>query len=135
MKVGIYRDDAIHRCREQPADRFLADRFALVEGCVLAHVTEIGREQHEPSGAHPSQRFRGEQDGDQLVVRLVKGSINDRRRGGSADRHAQFPVGKTVQRDFPQKQAKPRGQPSCIVGRGGQALNDELPHSVGLSMA
>ena len=62
MKVGVDRDDAVHNGRDQPADGLLADRLAVVEGGVLAHVAEIGREQHEPSGARAPQRFRGEQE-------------------------------------------------------------------------
>jgi hypothetical protein len=60
MKVSVHRDDAIHNSRDQPADRLLADRFAFVERCVLAHVAEIGRQQDEPPCAGASQRFRGE---------------------------------------------------------------------------
>ncbi len=80
MKVSVHRDDAIHNSRDQPADRLLADRFAFVEGCVLAHVAEIGRQQDEPPCARPPQRFRGEQNGNELVIRLVERGIDDRRR-------------------------------------------------------
>ena len=116
--------------RDQPADRPLADRFALVKGCVLAHVAEIGSQQHEPLGARPPQCFRGEQYGNELVVRLVERGIDDRRRGGRADRHAHFPVGKPVQRDFLEGKAKQRGQPSCIAGTGWQALNGDVAHGL-----
>ena len=87
---------------EQPADRLLADRFALVKGGVLAHVAEIRREQHEPlrparRSASAANRMRK-----QLVVGLVERGIDDGGRCSRADRHAHFPVGKTVQRDFVQ---------------------------------
>ncbi len=40
-----------------------------------------------------------------------------------ADRHAHFPVGKSVQRNFLQGKAKQRGQPPGIAGAGWQAMN------------
>ena len=123
MKVSVHRDDAIHNSRDQPADRLLADRFAFAKGRVLAHVTEIGRQQHEPRCARPSQCFRGEQNGDELVIRLVERGIDDRGGGGSADRHPHFAVGKSVQGNFLQGKAKQQGQPLCIDGAGWQALN------------
>jgi hypothetical protein len=130
MKVGVYGDHTIHRCREQPADRPLADRFAFVEGSVLAHVTEIRCQQDEPACAGASQRFRGEQNGEDFVIRLVKRSIDDRGRCRLADRHTHFPVWKTMHRDFLQGKAKSKGQPFCIVCTGWQALNGDLVHDV-----
>ena len=129
MKVSIHRDDAIDNPCDEPADHPLADRFAFAKGCVLAHVAEIGREQHEPPCARPPQRFGCEQYGNKFVVRMVEGGIDDRRRGGRPDRHAHFPVGKPVQCDFPQGKAKQRSQPPCIAGTGWQALNGEGAHS------
>ena len=43
--------DAIDDLGEQLADDLLADRFAVMEGGVLPHVAEIGRQQHQPLGA------------------------------------------------------------------------------------
>ena len=54
-------DHAIDTSGDQRADDFLADRFAIVEGRVLAHVAEIGREQDQAFGTSAPQRLGGEQ--------------------------------------------------------------------------
>ncbi len=43
---------------EEPADGSLADRFAFVEGCVLAHVAEIGRQQDRAGWRRPDAALR-----------------------------------------------------------------------------
>ena len=48
------------------ADDLLADRFAVVKGGVLAHVAEIGRDEHKPPGAAAPQRFGGKQQRESL---------------------------------------------------------------------
>ena len=66
--------------RDQRADDLLADRFALVESRVLAHVAEIGRQQDEALGASAPQRLGGEQQRNEFVVRPVERGIDDGRR-------------------------------------------------------
>ena len=77
--MGIDGNDAVHASREQRANDFLADRFALVEGSVLPHVAEIGRHQDEALGAVAPQGFGGEQQRNELVVRPIERGIDDRR--------------------------------------------------------
>ena len=124
MQMGVNGDYAVHRIRQQPADDFLVDRFAWMEGRVLPHVTEIGRHQHQPPRAAAPQCFRCEQQRHQLLIRLVKRRIDDggRRRRSGGD--AQLSIRETMQRDFMQRHAKPRRQPGRHARRRRQALQD-----------
>jgi hypothetical protein len=78
----------------------------------------------------PPQRFSGEENGKDFVIRLVERGMDDRGRCGLADRHTHFPVGKAMQRDFLQGKAKSRRQPFCIGDAGRQALDGDLAHGV-----
>ena len=106
MKVSVHRDDAIHNSRDQPADRLLADRFAFAKGGVLAHVAEIGRQQHEPPCARPPQRFGGEQNRNELVIRLVERGIDDRGRRRPGRPSPAFRRRETGARQFPAREGQ-----------------------------
>ena len=54
MQVRLDCHDTVKGSRKHLADDALADRFAGMECGVLAHIGEIGRYQHQPSGAFAS---------------------------------------------------------------------------------
>ena len=47
VQVRVDGDHAVDASGDQRADGLLADRFAFVERCVLAHVAEIRRQQDQ----------------------------------------------------------------------------------------
>lgn len=87
VKVSVDRDDAIETIRDQSADHLLADGFAGMKSDVLPHIAKVGRDENEPFAAISPKRFRGEQQGEKLVVRPVERGVNDAhgRRGPCAD--------------------------------------------------
>ena len=92
--MGINSDNSICDPGEQPADRLLADRFALPKGCVLTHVAEIGRQQDDPLAAATPQRLGCEQQRDEFVIGVIERSVDDGSRGSRTYRHSNFPIGK-----------------------------------------
>ena len=54
MQVRLDRHDTVKGFRKHLADDALTDSFAGMECGVLAHIGEIGRYQHQPSGAFAS---------------------------------------------------------------------------------
>ena len=101
MQVGVDRDDPIQGLRQQPADRFLADRLARMKRSVLTHVAKIGRHQHEPLGAVPPQGFGGEQQRQQLFVGLIERHVkNVSVAAGGPTVTRNSPSGKPMHGDF-----------------------------------
>jgi hypothetical protein len=116
VQVGVDGDDAVDRSRKKLTDGTLADGFTVMKHRILAHVAEIRRQQHQAFGSVASQRFRGEEQRDQLVVGLVQRHIDDRRRGSRAGRDPHLAVRKPVQDDVLTGKAKLCRQPSRIIG-------------------
>ena len=111
MQVGIDRHHAIESARQQLSDDLLAHRFACMKGRVLAHIGEIGRDQHQPRGAIAPQGLGGKQQRQQLVVRLIERGKDDRGRPAGPTVTRNSPSGKAMHVDLMQRQAEPRRQP------------------------
>jgi hypothetical protein len=75
MQMRIDGDDAVDASREQRTYDLLADRFALVKGGILPHVTQVRRDEHEALGASAPQCFGRKQQRDQFVVWPVQRSV------------------------------------------------------------
>ena len=60
VQMRLHRDHTVEGVHEEIADGALTDRLAGMERGVLAHVGEIRRNQHQPSGSSTPQRFRRE---------------------------------------------------------------------------
>ena len=126
--MSIDGDDAVERLVEEPADDTLADRFARPEGRILAHVRKIRRNEHQPFRALAPQRFRGEQQDEQLLVRLVERRIDDRRRRRGTRRNAQLSVGKPMNVDFVARNGEQCREPTRIARRRRQVLKADAAH-------
>ena len=104
VQVRVDGDQAVEMVGQQPADYPLADHLARVEGDVLAHVGQIGRDQDQSLGAQAS-RFAGHQQQlDQLFVGVVEAAVEhqllgDRFAFGQRQAQAQLVIGKTVALD------------------------------------
>lgn len=120
--MRVDRDDAIKCLRQQLADNLLANRLAVMERRVLAHITKIGCHQNEPSRTTAPQGFTGEQQRKQLVIRLMQRGIDERRLGRLAYCDAQFLVGKAVGLDLMQGKSEPPREPPSRPRSGWQAL-------------
>ena len=70
MRVDGY--EAIEMVGDEPADDALAHGFAGMEGNILPHIGEIGRDEHDAARAIVAQRRRGEQDFDQFRIGIVQ---------------------------------------------------------------
>ena len=129
VQMGIDRDHAVDVAGQEPADRLLADRLAVVKGRILPHVAEVGRDQHQPPGAAAPQGFRREQQRQQLVVGMIERGIDDGgcRRGSYGD--AQLAVRKAMHLDRVRRNAEPRSQPRRFRRGGRQTLQDGAVHS------
>ncbi len=128
VQMGVDRDHAVDVAGQKPADRPLADRLAVVKGRILPHVAEVGRNQHQPLGAAAPQRFRREQQRQQLIVGMIERRVNDGRcrRGSYGD--AQLAVRKAMHLDRVRRNAEPCGQPGRFRRGARQVLQDGAVH-------
>jgi len=130
VQMRLYRDDTVEGAHEEIANGALTDGFARVERGVLAHVAEIRRNQHQPSGSSTTRCFRREQKCDQLFVRIIERTANDGRRCGRPDGNAQLSVGKSMQGNFMPGNAKPLCELSANAGGGRQPLDRGTCHAL-----
>ena len=100
MKMSVDRYDPVHNSRKQQTDDFLAYRLALLEGSILPHVAEIGSQQNESACAFAPQRFGGEHERNEFVVRPIERGVDDGRRSGWAGGHPKLAIGKSMQGDL-----------------------------------
>jgi len=104
VQVRVDGDQCVELAGQQLADHSLADHLARVEGDVLAHVGQIGRDQDQSLGAQAA-RFTGHQQQlDQLFVGVVEAAVEhqllgDRFAFGQRQAQAQLVIGKTVALD------------------------------------
>ena len=112
MQMRVDGDDAVDASAPAAGrSTFWLIASPCMKGRVLAHVAEIGRQQHQPLGASAPQRFGGEQQRDEFVVRPVQRGIDDRRRlhaGPTVTRIS--PSGKACNGDLVKGHAELRGQ-------------------------
>jgi len=130
MEMGVDRHDTVERIGEEPTNDFLADRFAGMKSRILAHIAHIGRNQDQPLRSVAPQGLCGEQDGEELVVRLVERRINDRDRRSRSYADPQFAVGKPVNPDLMCRKPKLRSQSRRVRRPGPQTLDDDPGHGV-----
>lgn len=114
MQMRIDGDHAVEPSGEQRADDLLTDGFAFVEGRVLSHVAEIGRQQDEAFRTSAPERLGREGQSDQLFVRPVERRIDDGHRRCRCGSHPYLPVGKPMDRNLVKGYPEPRCQPGGV---------------------
>jgi len=99
MKMCVYRQYPVEKRRQKGRHRPLTDRLSFMEGLVLAHVTEIGRNEHEATRSVAAQRIDREQKIDQLFVRFVERAVKESRAGRGRNTDSALTVRKSMRLD------------------------------------
>ncbi len=125
MQVRIDGDHAVEQPGEEAADHFLADHLAGLEGHVLAHVGQVGRDQQQAPRAEAARLAGHQQQLDQLLVGTVETAVQQQGVGqrpvlAQRQAQAQLLVGEAVALDRRGRQPQLGGQ----AQRGGAFVGE-----------
>jgi len=111
VQVRVHGDEGVEQIGQKSADDALADRLAGVEGHVLPHVGQVGRDQREVPRAQRARGARRQQQFDQLLVGLLQAAPDHHpRRQKVGQAQAQFAIRETMALQHRQRQTHGLGR-------------------------
>ena len=99
MQMRVYGHDPVEERREKARHGLLADRLAFMEGLVLPHVAEIGRDEHETACTGATKSVCCKHQIDEPCVRSIQRTVDQRRPGRTRNADAALAIGKCVDVD------------------------------------